>query len=97
MAFVNGLSWGIAGGGAFSGVKSVLKVDLFKGLGADPNAQKQALTVDYYKDRAEDMAKLLEKSRHEINLPEVEGEKVLELQGGENVTSEMEFDENNVM
>lgn len=99
MAFANGVAWGVAGGGLFSGAKAVLKMDVFKGLGEDPAVKTKELTAEYYKDKAEDMAKLLEKSQHEINLPPSEDEAIPtrgELEGGEAFASEMQFDENNI-
>lgn len=89
MDFVNGLGWGIAGGGVFSGVKALTGKDVFTGLGRDASAQKASLQVQYFKDKADDMAKLLEKSRYDVEIPEYSKGNEGAMNGGEGVKSEM--------
>lgn len=92
-AFANGLGWGFITGGAASGVKVILKKDVFAGLGASPDVTKKEIEADYYKAQAEDMAKLLEQNRFTPELPALpelpEGTSGL---GAENVTSEFEYE-----
>ncbi len=61
MQFVNGLGYGIAGGGLLSGVKAVTGKSLVSGLGAVDG--KAALEANYYKEQANDMAKMLEEKK----------------------------------
>lgn len=88
--FANGVGYGLVGGAVFITGKVVLKKSLVSGLGsADDGTAK--LEATYYKERAEDMAKMLEKAKFTPELPAIEGAPVEEhvespeLHGGENV------------
>ncbi|HEY0029149.1 MAG TPA: hypothetical protein VGC65_00210 [Bacteroidia bacterium] len=85
----NGLGWGLVGGGVFAGVKAFTGTDVFTGLGQDPSAAKANLQVQYFKDKADDMAKILEKSRYEVEVPEYSSDDSSAINGGEGVKSEM--------
>lgn len=86
----NGFSWGVVAGGVFTGVKSFTGKDVFMGLGKDPSAEKANLQVEYFKDKADDMAKILEKSRFQIELPEGQAQ---EQMNGAPFTSQIILDE----
>jgi len=70
--FANGLGWGVAGGGAFSGFKALTGKSLVSGLGnvGDSETTKKAvLDANYYKAQAEDLAKVIEENKFMPKLP----------------------------
>lgn len=69
MQFVNGLGYGIAGGGVLSGVKVVTGKSLTEGLG-DAGNDKAVLVANYFKSQAEDLAKMLEEKNFTPQLTE---------------------------
>ncbi len=68
MQFANGVGYGIAGGGVLSGVKAVTGKSLVSGLG-DAGNGKAVLEANYYKEQANDMAKMLEEKKFIPRLP----------------------------
>ena len=69
MQFVNGLGYGVAGGGLIAGVKAVTGKSLVDGLGnVGASNGKAVLEANYYKHQAHDMAKMLEENKFNPNL-----------------------------
>lgn len=71
MEFVNGLGYGVAGGGLLSGVKAATGKSLVSGLG-NAGMGKSVLEASYYKHQANDMAKMLAEKKFTPNLPSSE-------------------------
>lgn len=67
MQFVNGLGYGVAGGGVLSGIKAVTGKSLTSGLG-EAGANRKVLEATYLKEQLNDMAKQLEEHKFESNL-----------------------------
>lgn len=93
-AFLNGMSWGFAAGGALSGVKTFLKKDPFAGLGKDSNTSKAQIEANYYKNEAADLAKLLEQNKFKAELPELPGAEMNGMGNANRFGSEFDFANN---
>ncbi len=91
-----GAGFGLVGGGVFVGAKVVLKKSLVSGLGA-PEEGKAALEATYYRNQAEDMAKMIEAGKFKPELPALKGHEGEDRLNGENVMTDMDWQNSDVI